>query len=140
MSENEHFDEHADVEPVADWLRAQRPDVSPLELDAIKRRARARAARDTAPTRPRRAFSTAAVSLALAIGVGSAFAIAGNGPPGGEPPGQAKNGAADSQYRPGKGCGDTNHIHDGQAPPEHAQGGGQGTTTPDETECKNPPE
>jgi hypothetical protein len=123
MSDNEHFDEHApDVEPVADWLRAQRPEVSSLELDAIKRRARARAARgNAAPARARRAFSTAAVALALAVGLGGAFAIAGDGPPVGDLLGQSNGSGASGQYKPGKGCGDPNHEHER------------------EDECKKPP-
>jgi hypothetical protein len=38
-------DSHADdVQPVVDMLRAHRPEATPLELDAVKRRVRARAA------------------------------------------------------------------------------------------------
>jgi len=114
MSDQDGFEKDSpELEPVAEWLREQRPEASPLRLDEIKRSARARTAGSTAP---RRRVSTIAVGLALAVGFGGAFAIAG--PPSfNDPPGSA----ADSQYRPGKGCGDKNHVHER------------------EDECKKPP-
>ena len=125
--EPRNFEEHPEeLEPVADWLRAQRPEVSALELDRIKQRARAQAMRGeergSRAAGPRRALSTAITVLALTVGLGGAFAIAGKGPP--SPPPQAassNNSAANSQYKPGKGCGDKNHVHER------------------EDECKKPP-
>jgi hypothetical protein len=111
-----------DLRDTADMLRAQRPDVSPLELDRIKQRARAQAARGVSTEarlgRPRRALPTVVTALALMVGLGGAFAIAGGGPPSGV---GGNGSAADSQYRPGKGCGDKNHEHER------------------EDECKKPP-
>jgi hypothetical protein len=112
------FDEHPEeLEPVADWLRAQRPEVSALELDRIKQRARAQAMRGerrgARAARPRRALSTAITVLALTVGLGGAFAIAGKGPPSSpQNAGSSNNSAANSQYKPGKGCGDKNHQHE----------------------------
>ena len=59
--------------------------------------------------RPRRIVATAVTTVALAVGLGGAMAIAG-GPAGG---GGSHGSAASGEYRPGKGCGDTNHIHTG---------------------------
>jgi hypothetical protein len=87
------------------------------ELDRIKRRARAQAARADGGARSpffrtRSALSTVAASLALVVGLTGAFAIAGKGPPSPFPGGGSSgDSAATSQYRPGKGCGDKNHIH-----------------------------
>ncbi|MEK6328071.1 MAG: hypothetical protein AABM66_11200 [Actinomycetota bacterium] len=84
--ERREFEENPeDLEQVAGWLRAQRPEVSALELDRIKQRARAQAMRGerrgAGAARPRRAFSTAITVAALTVGIGGAFAIAGQGPP-----------------------------------------------------------
>ena len=119
------FEQHPeDLEPVADWLRAQRPEVSALELDRIKQRARAQAmrgeGRGAGAARPRRALSTAITVLALTVGLGGAFAIAGKGPPSSPPKAaSSKSSAAKSQYKPGKGCGDKNapHQREGQCKP-----------------------
>jgi hypothetical protein len=59
---------------------------------------------------PRRALATAVTAAALAVGFGGALAIAGGGPPGG---GGSHGSAASAEYKPGKGCGDKNHIHTG---------------------------
>ena len=133
-----------DLEPAADWVRAQRPEVTGHDLDRVRQRAHAQAMRPgrsgSALARPRRAFSTAVTVLALAVGLGGAFAIAGKGPPS-SPPGQSQGSAADKQYLPGKGCGDKNHTHTGGAPPSHSNGQGTGNQgkDPDETDCKKPP-
>jgi hypothetical protein len=57
-----HDDSHADdLQPVVDMLRARRPEATALELDAVKRRVRARAARG------RRARSATFMKSRLAI-------------------------------------------------------------------------
>jgi hypothetical protein len=57
-----HDDSHADdLQPVVDMLRAHRPEASPLELDAVKQRVRARVARG------RRARSATFMKSRLAI-------------------------------------------------------------------------
>src|SRR5438876_12448567 len=109
-----------DLQPVADWLRAQRPEVSALDLDRIKRRARAQAMRGE-PTRGafrgRRTVATVLSALVLTASVGGAFAIAGQNPPSPNS-GGANNSASTKQYQPGKGCGDQNHTHQPPPPPQ----------------------
>ena len=91
-------------------LQAHKPEVTALELDQLKLRTAARAFR--APTSRygrqylmRSKLVTMMLVLGLAISGGTAGVIAshdnGNG-----------KSADNSQYRPGKGCGDKNHIHD----------------------------
>lgn len=109
--ERRDFEQHPeDLEQVADWLRAQRPEVNALELDRIKQRARAQAMRGerrgVGAARPRRALSTAITVLALTVGLGGAFAIAGKSPPSSpSKAGSSQTSAASTQYKPGKGCG-----------------------------------
>ena len=52
-------------------------------------------------------IATVATFVALAAGTGGALAVASGGPSN-----SSHNVAANSQYRPGKGCGDVNHLHD----------------------------
>ena len=113
MERREFEERPEDLEPAADWLRAQRPEVSALELDRIKQRARAQAMRGerrgAGAARPRRALSTAITVLALTVGLGGAFAIAGKGPPSSpQSAGSSAGSAAFDQYCPpgpaGKKC------------------------------------
>jgi hypothetical protein len=95
-----------ELEPVAERLRAERMEVDPLQLDRLKRRV---LARHTSP-RGRLSFmktriATALTIIGLAAGTGGALAIAAGG--------HGNGGAANGQYRPGKGCGDRNHHHTG---------------------------
>ena len=53
-------------------------------------------------------IATILTILGLVGGTGGAFAIASTGGSHG-----SNGGAANSQYKPGKGCGDTNHVHTG---------------------------
>jgi hypothetical protein len=98
-----------DLQAVEARLRAGRAQLTPIELDQLKNRL---TARDRA--RPRRVIvmksRIAAVLTALTLGIGTtgAVAVAGIGSFSG-----SKGGAADTQYRPGKGCGDGNHDHSG---------------------------
>jgi hypothetical protein len=90
-------------------LREQRDTLTPLDADRIK----TLVIRRTSGSSPRmrgRPMRSRLATLAIAsliVAGGTAGAIAGSG--GG---GNGK-GAADSQYRPGLGCGDKNHIHTG---------------------------
>jgi hypothetical protein len=95
---------------VAERLREGRASATPLELDELKLRAKAQAARGRsyglrgAPLRSR------VVTLALTaviIGGTTAGGIAANNGGGGG------GSAAVQQYRPGMGCGDKNHTHTG---------------------------
>ena len=116
--ERRDFEQHPeDLEQVADWLRAQRPEVTALELDRIKQRARAQAMRrertGAGVARGRRPLATVLTALVLTASLGGAFAIAGKAPP--SSPTSPTTSAAKTQYKPGKGCGKpTQH---GQPPP-----------------------
>jgi hypothetical protein len=103
-----------ELEALAARLRASRAQADPLELDQIKRRVMAR--HSAGPPRLMRSkLATVATLLALVGGTGGVAAIASSG--GGNGP---NGGAASGQYRPGKGCGDRNHIHpaDNGCPPQ----------------------
>ncbi len=87
------------------WLRSGRPEVSSLQLDQIKRRAMT-----SSPSQPkgftlRSRGLVASLTLALMIGGTGGVIAASSG-------GGDNGSAAKSQYRPGKGCGDKNHIHE----------------------------
>jgi hypothetical protein len=99
-----------DLQPVAEWLRAQRPEVSALDLDRIKQRALARARRGertgAGMARPRRSVATVLSALVLTASLGGAFAIAGTSTPSSPTSsGSVDTSAAKKQYKPGKGCG-----------------------------------
>ena len=109
--ERRDFEQHPeDLERVADWLRAQRPEVNALELDRIKQRARAQAMRGertgAGVARGRRPLATALTALVLTASLGGALAIAGKAPPSSPSTSSSSNtSAASTQYKPGKGCG-----------------------------------
>jgi phage tail tape-measure protein len=94
---------------VAERLREGRVSATPLELDELKLRAKAQAARGRsyglrgAPLRSR--VLTLALT-ALFVGGTTAGGIAASGGSGG-------SNAAVQQYKPGMGCGDKNHVHTG---------------------------
>jgi phage tail tape-measure protein len=94
---------------VAEKLREGRVSATPLELDELKLRAKAQAARGRsyglrgAPLRSR--VVTLALT-ALIVGGTTAGGIAASG-------GSDGGSAAVQQYRPGMGCGDKNHTHTG---------------------------
>ena len=94
---------------VAERLRDERETATPLELDELKLRAKAQAARGRsygwrgAPLRSR--VVTLALT-ALLVGGTTAGGIAASGGNGG-------GSAAQQQYKPGMGCGDKNHTHTG---------------------------
>ena len=95
---------------VAERLREERVSVTPLELDQLKLRARAQAAGGTrSGSRKGLPLRSRVVTLALTallIGGTTAGGIAAAG-------GGGNGNSAGSQYRPGMGCGDKNHIHTG---------------------------
>ena len=96
---------------VADRLREERVSVSPLEFDQIKLRAKAQAARGRRSSTlgrkglPLRSRVVTLALTALLIGGTTAGGIAVAGGGGGN--------SASSQYKPGMGCGDKNHVHTG---------------------------
>src|SRR4051794_20194825 len=106
MNEYDPDDLPEDLDWVARYLREERTTLDPLELDRIKLQAKARSSRFRPPKRMllRSRLLTLALA-ALLIGGTTAGGIAAEG--GGD------GNAAQSQYRPGLGCGDTNHIHTG---------------------------
>src|SRR3954453_19646836 len=98
-----------DLADVARRLRTERPEASALELDQIKQRAMARAGSSRQKGfLVKSRLTVALLTLGLmAGGTGGVLAAAGgNGNGNG-------NNAAGSQYKPGRGCGDKNHIHTG---------------------------
>jgi hypothetical protein len=101
-----------ELRAVAEQMREQRAYASPLELDRIKLRAKAQASKPAPSVLiPKRgmAMKTRVATLALTallIGGTTAGGIAANG-------GGNNGNSADSQYRPGLGCGDKNHTHTG---------------------------
>jgi hypothetical protein len=109
-----------DLREIDGRLQARKPEFSALELDELKLRTATRAF-DTPKSRYGRHYLmrskivTMMLVLGLAVSGGAAGVIAGGGGNG-----KAKN-ADQSQYKPGKGCGDKNHVHER------------------EDECKKPP-
>jgi hypothetical protein len=99
-----------ELEDVGSRLREQRAEMTPLELDQMKRRISSRASRAPAwlPKRgtPMKSRVATLAVTALLIGGTTAGGIAAAG-------GNGNNSSANSQYRPGLGCGDQNHIHTG---------------------------
>jgi hypothetical protein len=109
-----------DLREVDERLQAHKTEVSPLELDELKLRTMAKAFRASTSRYGRQYLMrsklvTMLLVLGLAIGGGTAGVIAG-----GNSKSTSKN-AAQSEYKPGKGCGDKNHEHER------------------EDECKKPP-
>jgi hypothetical protein len=103
-----------DFEELETRLRANRHQATALELDQIKQRAMARASHSRTRGAPLRARLIAMLAVLGLMGAGTGGVIAAAGGNGNG------NSAAKSEYRPGNGCGDKNHIHYG--PP------GQGAT------------
>jgi hypothetical protein len=98
-----------DLRAVHERLCAARPEASALELDRIKLRAITRTPRYH--SRPSRGvYTRRLVSVALTIGLlgGSTVGFAASG---GFKGASGHGSAAQSQYKPGKGCGDQNHVH-----------------------------
>lgn len=90
-------------------LRARRSQVTPLELDELKQRTMSKAFPVTSGGYGRQYLMrsklvTMMLVLGLAVGGGAAGVIASHDN------GQGKS-ADNSQYKPGKGCGDKNHEH-----------------------------
>src|SRR3954451_14263626 len=95
---------------VADRLREERVSVSPLELDELKLRARAQAARGPRSTFGRKGTPLRSRVVTLAL---TALLIGGTTAGGIAAAGGGNGNSASSQYKPGMGCGDKNHIHTG---------------------------
>jgi hypothetical protein len=96
---------------VAEQLRAERPAATPLELDRIKLRAKKQASRGrtTFPSlkgSPMRSRALTLLLSALLVGGTTVGGIAAAG-------GGGNGNSASSQYKPGMGCGDKNHVHTG---------------------------
>jgi hypothetical protein len=95
---------------VAELLREERATASPLELDELKQRAMAQAARGRRSYGPKglplRSRVVTLALTALLIGGTTAGGIAAAG-------GGGNGNSANSQYKPGMGCGDKNHVHTG---------------------------
>ena len=109
-----------DLNEVDARLQAHKTEFSALEMDELKLRTAARAFRPRTSRYGRQHLMrskvvTLMLVAGLAVSAGTAGVIAGGG-------GGGKGKSADtSQYKPGKGCGDKNHVHER------------------ENECKKPP-
>ena len=109
-----------DLREIDARLQAHKPEVTALELDELKLRTAARAFRPKTSTYGRNHLMrsklvTMLLVLGLAVSGGAAGVIASGGGNGND------KGADQSEYKPGKGCGDKNHEHER------------------EDECKKPP-
>ena len=104
-----------DVREVAEWLREERPRASALDLDRIKLEARSRASHGQTgrglgqgKVRIMRAkIVTMMLVAGLMVSGGTAAVIAGHDQGKGK-----RQDSGKSQYKPGKGCGDKNHVHE----------------------------
>jgi len=106
-----------DLQRMAARLTEQRAEVDPLRLDLLKQRALAQSkARNGRPTLMRSRLAAVFTALALLAGSGAALAISHT-----DSHPNTHGGAADSQYRPGKGCGDKNHQHEKSGCPPQSQ-------------------
>jgi hypothetical protein len=105
---HDHDDLPDELRDVADRLRREATRPTAMESDHLKlramRSARSQAQRGRGPFMKSR-LATLLTIVALTIGAGGTFAIAGGG-------GGDHGSAAKSQYKPGKGCGDKNHEHE----------------------------
>src|SRR5919204_633140 len=117
MSDHERKSRNSDMRGIHERLRDDRPEASDLELDRIKLRAMSHASR--ARRRPRRRLVLPqrlvglAVGAALLCGGTGVFATTGVFAASGGFKGASSQGSASqSQYKPGKGCGDKNHVHE----------------------------
>jgi hypothetical protein len=115
------------LQGIADALHDERPALTPLELDGVKLRAMRGARRSTSPQDKgsfmRSRMATLLTAGFLILGTGGTVALAG-GHPFGLGGGHDKGSASQSQYRPGNGFGDKNHIHTGP-PGQEGKGGGK---------------
>ncbi|MFL5859396.1 MAG: hypothetical protein ACJ780_01240 [Solirubrobacteraceae bacterium] len=103
-----------ELQSVVSRLRAERVELDPLRMDQLRNGVLTRARRN----RQRGSFmksriAAALTTVALVGGSGGALAVAGTSGAG------SHGSAAHGEYRPGKGCGDRNHHHQGH---EHGKG------------------
>src|SRR3954447_19567809 len=113
-----HDDERlpSKFEPIADLLRENRENPSALEMDALKQRVSSRGSSARSKRSPMKSRLTAVLVALASIGGTAGLAVAGapkeksDGKAALSQPAQQTS-AAETQYRPGKGCGDKNHEH-----------------------------
>jgi hypothetical protein len=105
---HDHDDLPEELQELGERLRRDATRPSALELDHLKLRVM-RSARGSTHGRKgpfmKSRLASVLTIVALTVGAGGTFAIAGGGS------GNDGN-ASQSQYKPGKGCGDKNHIHE----------------------------
>jgi hypothetical protein len=89
-----------ELEGIAQRMRAERPEASPLELDQIKTSAMSRAKSATGRANPRRLVIAALTAGLVAAGAGGVLAAGGTGSPAGN--------AASAQYSSSNSCGSGN--------------------------------
>ena len=121
MTENDPDRLPDDLREVDARLQAHKPQVTALELDQLKLRTASQAFKPRSSYGRRYLMRSKLVTMLLVLGLavsgGAAGVIAGNG----NGNGKSNKSADQSQYKPGKGCGDKNHVHER------------------EDECKKPP-
>ena len=108
MGRDEHNLDH-EFEEVLRRLREESPEPTAVELDQIKLEARTRAMQEKGGLplrRTRRTLVTALLALGIATS-GGAVVYANHD----KGQGKSRDNAAKGQYKPGKGCGDKNHVH-----------------------------
>jgi len=116
-----------DLKGIAARLTERRAEVDSLKLDQLKQRALSQStARNGRRTLVRSRLATLFTALVLLGGGGGALAVSQS-----DHHPDSHGGAADDQYRPGKGCGDKNHVHQRQDEckndnDDHGSGGGGG--------------
>lgn len=115
MAQRDHGELPENLQEVDAQLRARTHNPSSVELDDLKRRTMAQATRQL---RPKQGKGTLMRSKIVTMLLVAGFAVSGGGAAvlaakGGDGNGNGKNNAGNSQYKPGKGCGDKNHTHTG---------------------------
>jgi hypothetical protein len=98
-----------ELEGIAQRLRSERPEASPLELDQIKTTAMSRAQAATGRANPRRLVVAALTVGLMAAGTGGVLAAGGSG----SPAGNAANAQYSSTNSCGSGNGNGNGSHNG---------------------------
>ena len=123
MSQRNHGELPDDLQEVDADLCGHWHEVGAVELDDLKRRTMDQAAWRQGSRQARGSLMRSRVVTLLLV---AGFAVSGGGAAvlaakGGDGNGNGHNNAGNSQYKPGKGCGDKNHVHEREG------------------ECKKPP-
>ncbi len=125
-----NYDEHDELEGIAERLRAERPEASPLELDQIKLSAMSRAKATVGRATPRRLVVAALTVGLMAAGTGGVLAAGGTGSPAGN--------AAQAQYSSTTiACGDNNGNGNGSHNGANGENGNESGNGNGNFNCNN---